>query len=205
MHIRISNQELMETNEENPVITRLKTFMTYTGLTNSQFADTATIPRPTLSQLLHGRNKSISDQLLKKLHDTFPILDISWLLFGSGNMLTDPNFETSEVQNLGQATQNTSKSTEIQGVFNLAPDKRETVDEPFIYRNYTSVNQNSTGNRDDRDIGETLRSKEEESITNKLSSIGEGSEGTAKGKKIKSIIVFYQDSSFEVFSPSDTD
>ena len=85
----------MEKLEEGTVITRLKTFIEYCGLSNSQFADRAGIPRPTLSQLIHGRNKSVNDLLLRKLHENFPALDISWLLFGVGSMLKESNIQFS--------------------------------------------------------------------------------------------------------------
>ena len=39
------------------IISRLKTYLNSMNISNSQFADTCGIPRPTLSQLLNGRNK----------------------------------------------------------------------------------------------------------------------------------------------------
>lgn len=61
-------------------VTRLKQYIEFTGLPVSQFADTAQIPRPTLSQILNGRNKKISNELIAKLHEGFPRLNIIWLL-----------------------------------------------------------------------------------------------------------------------------
>ena len=84
--------------EDATVIGRLKSFIDYLGYSNSQFADKAGIPRPTLSQLVHGRNKSVSDTLLRKLYESFPQLNITWLLFGQGDMLSSSNFEISERQ-----------------------------------------------------------------------------------------------------------
>jgi predicted transcriptional regulator len=51
------------------IVTRLKQFMDYTQLPSSQFADQAQIPRPTLSQIMNGRNKKISNELITKLHE----------------------------------------------------------------------------------------------------------------------------------------
>ena len=84
--------------EDATVIGRLKSFIDYLGYSNSQFADKAGIPRPTLSQIFHGRNKSVSDTLLRKLYESFPQLNITWLLFGQGDMLSSSNFEISERQ-----------------------------------------------------------------------------------------------------------
>lgn len=73
-------------NEDNVAI-RLKGFIDYLGLSSSQFADQCGIPRPSLSQLLSGRNKKISDVLVGQIHAAFPDLSVLWLLFGEGDML----------------------------------------------------------------------------------------------------------------------
>lgn len=73
--------------EEQNVSTRLKCFMESKGLTNSQFADRCGIPRPSLSQLLSGRNKKLSDVVVKQIHDCFPDLSVVWLMFGEGEMI----------------------------------------------------------------------------------------------------------------------
>lgn len=65
---------------------RLKSFIEKKGLTYSQFADTCGIPRPSLSQILTGRNKKISDVVVGQIHNMFPELSIVWLLFGEGPM-----------------------------------------------------------------------------------------------------------------------
>lgn len=76
----------------------------YRNLTNTQFADRAGIPRPTLSQFLTGRNKRLSDDMAAKIHNAFPDLNMLWLLFGEGEMLNDPNIGLSE----GKSAQNSS-------------------------------------------------------------------------------------------------
>ena len=70
------------------ITSRIKRFMEHEQLTNSQFADKCRIPRPTLSQILNGRNKKISDELIGKLHESFPHLSILWLMFGEGDMIS---------------------------------------------------------------------------------------------------------------------
>lgn len=82
------NSNLHFMSEDNVAI-RLKLFIETEGLTYSQFADTCGIPRPSLSQLLTGRNKKISDILVGQIHKSFPQLSIMWLLFGEGNMLVN--------------------------------------------------------------------------------------------------------------------
>ena len=81
------------------IVDRLVAYKDYTGLTNSQFADRAGIPRPTLSQFLNGRNKRLSDDMTAKLHAAYPDLNVMWLLFGEGSMVNDANIEISETKN----------------------------------------------------------------------------------------------------------
>lgn len=81
------------------LVNRLKYFMESSRITISQFADTCGIPRPTMSQLMNGRNKRISDEIINKIHNGFPDLSILWLMFGEGQMETRRNIEISEAQN----------------------------------------------------------------------------------------------------------
>lgn len=68
------------------IISRLKLFLDQCGISNSQFADTCEIPRPTITQLLKGRNKKVSDEVISKIHAAYPTLNIMWLMFGDGEI-----------------------------------------------------------------------------------------------------------------------
>ena len=81
------------------ISSRLKEFLDYTGMQSTQFADSCGIPRPSFSQLLRGRNKKVSDEVITKIHESFPQLSILWLMFGEGNMVTSSNIEISEPEN----------------------------------------------------------------------------------------------------------
>lgn len=80
------------------IIQRLNIFMESTGLTVSQFADKLAVPRPSMSQLLNGRNKKVSNEIIEKLHAVFPALNVSWLLFGEGDMENAANTQFSSPQ-----------------------------------------------------------------------------------------------------------
>lgn len=84
-------------------VNRLKFFMENGNITISQFADTCRIPRPTMSQILNGRNKKVSDELISKIHAAYPELSVLWLMFGEGEMLTNSNTQISEPQNAHSA------------------------------------------------------------------------------------------------------
>ena len=84
------------------IVSRLKVFLKQNGIANSQFADTCEIPRATLSQLLNGRNKKVSDEIITKIHTAYPSLNILWLMFGDGESvsarLVDNSKRRSEVE-----------------------------------------------------------------------------------------------------------
>ena len=77
------------------IVSRLKKFLEHAGISNSQFADTCVIPRPTLSQLLNGRNKKVSDEVISKIHRAYPTLNIMWLMFGDGEMFSQGDGDAS--------------------------------------------------------------------------------------------------------------
>lgn len=70
---------------------RLKHFIETQGMSSTQFADTCGIPRPSLSQILSGRNKKVSDILIGAIHSVFPNLNVVWLMFGEGTMFVRDN------------------------------------------------------------------------------------------------------------------
>lgn len=82
------------------MVERLKLYVEHTGLMAAQFAETINMPRSSFSQLMNGRNKTITDATIKKIHDAFPELSISWLLFGEGEMLVTTSGEKQAQQEL---------------------------------------------------------------------------------------------------------
>lgn len=81
------------------LVNRLRYFMENLRIPISQFADTCGIPRPTMSQLMNGRNKRVSDEIINKIHNGYPSLSILWLMFGEGEMEAATNTAISESQN----------------------------------------------------------------------------------------------------------
>ena len=71
------------------LVSRLKHYLDSRQISITQFADECGIPRPTGSQLLAGRNKKVSDEIISKIHSAYPDLNIVWLMFGEGNMVTN--------------------------------------------------------------------------------------------------------------------
>lgn len=157
------------------LLDRLKYYIEHLQLSVSQFADSAQIPRPTLSQILSGRNKKISNEVLTKLHDAFPELNISWLLFGDGPMcLNDtylpkpsPSPDTQLDSSAPQLTEQPSAS---------APNLQ-----PSLFQEEKTITEEKRAEPN---------SHQPIAITPDVS------------KRVVSIMVFYSDNSFESFVPS---
>ena len=64
---------------------RIKQIIDKEGMSQSQFADFIEVNRPTLSHILAGRNNP-SLEVMMKIHQKFPQLNISWLFDGIGPM-----------------------------------------------------------------------------------------------------------------------
>lgn len=174
------------------IVSRLKEFINHESVAITQFADNCKIPRPTLSQLLNGRNKKVSDELISKIHTAYPRLSVLWLMFGEGDMLHEKNIETSEPQN--------------QGIFGLdAPQHpiREDITPQIDFgKNFAENDADNTENIEGglkglNSIPLTLNESSETSTSDDKSI----SFHSFAKKRIVNIIVYYDDNSFESFVP----
>ncbi len=178
------------------IVNRLKFFMESQQIANSQFADTCRIPRPTLSQLLNGRNKKISDELIGKIHDAFPKLSVLWLMFGEGGMMIDDNIEISEPQNDEKNEAPIEKRIDFQyDTFDNAQNQNtfeieaNSSFQPKIPTNAMKRNEYASN----ADIQAQQNSAKSSEISIK----------TDCRKRITNIVVFYSDNSFQSFAPAD--
>lgn len=171
------------------IVTRLKMFLDQAGISNSQFADTCEIPRPTLSQLLNGRNKKVSDEVIGKIHRAYPTLNVMWLLFGDGDMLssaTDKNQDNVSdgadapdglVDELGQRAISFDDST------------------PGSYRPATKhVQRVATPTAMTETIQNIMRSTSADRVHHRGSS--------SSDRHVVKMLVFYSDGRFEEFGPT---
>lgn len=210
--------------DNDTLVNRLRNYMEYIGLSNTQFADRAGIPRPTLSQILSGRNKKINNELIDKLHSAFPRLSIIWLLFGEGPMDVDiatQNMTVNGPENRTDASERTIGSNdatvetlngnvvsdyEEPGVYGLprsAPPQASLFDSEreSIYHRPYSVDRKSTPtpNRP----AESKQPPRAETTVPRVERMTPTTE--TDGRKVVSIMVFYSDNSFEVFKPEQTE
>lgn len=182
------------------IIARMKLYMEHCRISSSQFADSAGIPRPTLSQLLNGRNKTnegakkVSSDIIRKIHDAFPNLNVMWLLFGDGDMEVDTNMQISEAQKTENPYQSSDQSAENQSI-----SKQTLFDDDFpefdINRIEAPLDQKKQPTVHANPIEEHPVAAYAPSPTVSLK--------PDTTKRVQSIMVFYSDNSFEIFKQAE--
>lgn len=174
------------------IVSRLKRFLEDTGISNSQFADTCEIPRPTLSQLLNGRNKKVSDEVIGKIHRAYPSLNVMWLMFGDGDMLlngSDANRAAADKMSAQTGVQDSPVNEMGQRAISFDDDA--TGGYHPASKQSQRMSQASTMN---------------ETIQSIMRSTGAGRplpRGSASpdARRVVNIVVFYNDGRFEQFGP----
>ena len=170
------------------IVSRLKAYMVHIGLPSTQFADFAGIPRPTISQIINGRNKKISNELIAKLHAAFPTLNILWLMFGDGDMEVKTNMKTSE-----------PKKSPISNETNLETIENEEYTKPLdglFNDNFQLRNSNIDEFAEENISGEVRSISTEPPYPPSNTSLRQDSP-----RKIRYIMVYYNDNTFEVLTP----
>lgn len=164
---------------EESIASRLRQYIEHLGISTSQFADAAGIPRPSLSQLLTGRNKKVSNTLISQIHLAYPELSVTWLMFGEGSMLV----VSSPVQGECGGENAVEK-------INFTYDESDAADfskEKGL--NSGNFSRNSSVNKENE-----LKLK----ISGLESKIAELEKNP---RKVTQITVYYDDSTFETFFP----
>lgn len=186
------------------IVSRLKKFISFTNVPVTQFADNCNIARPTLSQLLNGRNKKVSDELISKIHEAYPTLSVLWLMFGEGDMLTEKNIELSQPQTgsifdfeTSQIPKDEDSTTSISFENNFT-EKDANMFSPSSAVSTTNNKTDDSAPQAKTSSGATNNStpSEHQSVENTITFNAD------QKKKIVNIIVYYSDNSFESFIPN---
>ena len=170
------------------IVSRLKMFLEQAGISNSQFADTCDIPRPTLSQLLNGRNKKVSNEVIDKIHRAYPTLNVMWLMFGDGEMLQRGSDTLSP--SVMDTTDRNESPIEENGQRAISFDD----DPPMGYRSAASKSQQRPASPSIETLQSMMRSAAVR--TPKRGSVADNE------RRVVNIFVFYNDGRFEQFEPA---
>ena len=174
------------------IVTRLKKFLEDAGISNSQFADTCDIPRPTLSQLLNGRNKKVSDEVIGKIHRAYPTLNVMWLMFGDGEMLLNGSDVSRDDERGPVASKSSDSPIDDLGqrAINFDDDGQDN------YRPSSKQGQRIPSSHNS--MTETIQTIMRNSTAGRVSPRGDAS---PDARRVVNIVVFYNDGRFEQFGP----
>lgn len=183
---------------ETSIADRLKLFIDHTGLNNSQFAEKCGIPKPSLSQILSGRNKKVSNQFFETLHLSFPELNILWLIFGEGSMFGREDFPSNPFESESMVRSEPMAYYGGRPVFDFAKSTEWGTDDSD---NSNVRGLNAAKNRANTD--EEQRFSCENKMLELQMQIDDLHKKTDKFEKnprrVVQITVYYDDSTFETF------
>lgn len=192
---------------EDNIAIRLKFLIDKLGIPSSQFADTCKIARPTFSQILNGRNKKISDQIIRQIHDAYPNISISWLLFNEGNMLNDHEessinmSDQSETENALQTASNNILSSNSSSCTEIPASTRfENVINTSVSSDDEKYSKENALKEPPKECHHTIK-EEVKSILKNTEILSEIVKNSPKCRKVVSVTVYYDDSTFETFRP----
>lgn len=150
-------------------------------LTSAKLADLMQVQRSSISHILSGRNKPSMD-FMEKLLLTFPSISGDWLLTGKGEMLK-PVEKPSKNAEEEQKPRSKTNEVEISGLFDIPTNKSSKAPEsqPTISSE------------------EPIQRISNERIRDLVTPLPLVSKPT---KKIKRIIIYYDDLSYEELFPA---
>ena len=204
------------------LVSRLKQYLNFRGISITQFADECEIPRPTASQLLAGRNKKVSDEIIGKIHYTYPDLSVSWLMFGEGDMVADANIKTSEPQTDKNGAENRPQHIEPQdsaiiedNIFSEHDSDANTsasakiANEDFYFGDttFTFGPNHGTSHIEPRNESPVVNPPTDSNRDNDSANMTQAPQANTitvtpeKGKCVTGIVVYYSDSTYESFIP----
>lgn len=159
---------------------RIKKIMDSENMTPARFADSLQIGRAVISHILNGRNNPSLDVITRILTE-MPKIDSQWLLTGTGSMYkTDISNQRTNIKDQNNPPDLFSQPTlETQENENPIYPTKETRD--YVYRKENTVDLSR--NEDQEIVKERIIYKE------------------APSKKVRQIIIYYTDNTFETFTP----
>ena len=174
----------------NDIASRIKFFLSKMGIANSLFADVCGIPRPSLSQLLNGRNKKVSNEVIDKIHNAYPELNMMWLMFGDGDMLVpNANMDHTNASQPADSTfpgnaQEAVQDTHVQHAINFDDDT------PANYQ----PRKNVTSQRQSMSISDAI-------VAATRGAAGASVRRSAADRRIASVIIVFSDGDTQVVVP----
>ena len=154
---------------------RIELIMKSYNLTPSQFADKTGIQRASVSHILSGRNKA-SLEVMLKIFDAFPGLDMQWLMTGKGNAPVADGVQETAPQSSSAAIQSELFSEPAPSpVEFIAPQPQKVVQRPVA-------------------VAERVAPR-------RVTRVAQQAQQPVAVRKIKELRVFYSDGTYEILYP----
>ncbi len=162
---------------------RISKIIEYSGLTPSEFADEIEVQRSSISHITSGRNKPSLDFIVK-IKTKYPEFRWDWIINNEGEMLKPKEQET-------QHSDNQNKKTSLPDLFNLINDENFgiTESEDKIQKEIPPKSI----------IPEPIPNETVLSDSQRLEKKPDSELETPKKKKIKRVVLFFDDETFESF------
>lgn len=145
------------------------------NMTPARFADTLQIGRAVISHILNGRNNPSLD-VITRILSKMPEINSDWLLTGTGSMFKGDYDNSSEVHE--------QIASSLPDLFAQLPSDNSVN---------SSIHTEKTEYRKDMEVNDSFKPIHE--VINERVIYKE-----AKEKKIKQIIIYYTDNTFETFN-----
>lgn len=155
---------------------RIKRIMESENMTPARFADNLQIGRAVISHILNGRNNPSLD-VITRILTQLPDIDSEWLLTGLGNMYKSEMNDHIDIKNQSSL--------------------------PDLFSQLSQENENSVYSTKDSEnikyrkenIVESYQKEVQETVNERIIY------KEAPSKKVKQIIIYYTDNTFEAFTP----
>lgn len=191
--------DILEEKEE--VKDRIRMIMERERLTAGAFAENIGVAQATISQILRGRNKYPSTDVILRLHQRYPDISLEWLLTGHGNMkgtpdghaVTDGNFAGRENMGMGG---NPAGPEETDGNPEAGGLPRRNFDYPLFAEKGLESDERTEVSENRKDLAfERPQNAPKEIIRQEIVYKEKPS------RKITEIRIFFDDNTYETFRP----
>ncbi len=166
---------------------RISKIIEYSSLTPSEFADEIEVQRSSISHITSGRNKPSLDFIVK-IKNKYPELSWDWLINDEGEMLQKKEEET-------QVPEIQKQKTSLPDLFNLINDEnfgvteREDKIQKEVPKEIASELPKIESNPKQNILSDSQRLEKKAEIATEI----------PQKKKIKRVLLFFDDQTFESF------
>ncbi|GAB1406047.1 MAG: helix-turn-helix transcriptional regulator [Lentimicrobiaceae bacterium] len=197
---------------------RIELLIKVKNLTPARFADELNLQRANVSHILNGRNKPSLD-FVQRVIKRYPDVNIPWLLFGEGEILSVSSGDEENEAGVQVPETTDSKVKAQPRTMELFP-REDPVEPAKPAHKELAMDVNDKKNLDYQqdehsntpvEVDEKLSSEKTSEMEDKSEAIKEDenkikltakeSHSAVKSKELRKIIFFYDDRTFETFTP----